>query len=203
VLDWRKDIQVRSARIWATPLTAAQFKQVTGLDAFPDFLKSNVGPDNLLNARQNGEVNYTICGVHAKVVARWDYEAPPGAKDAHYALLRGTQANLVIKQGAEEKYAPTLYIENIAGASTADFEKAVRGAVGKLAKDWPGVDVKAAGIAWKIIVPEKYNVGHEAHFAQVTEKYLRYLADGKIPAWETAGMLAKYFTTTEAYRLSR
>jgi hypothetical protein len=46
-------------------------------------------------------------------------------------------------------------------------------------------------------------VGHEAHFAQVTEKYLRYLAQGKLPAWEVPNMLAKYYVTTKAYELSR
>ena len=39
---------------------------------------------------------------------------------------------------------------------------------------------------WKINIPEKYHVGHEAHFAQVTEKYLRYLIDGKLPALGSA-----------------
>jgi hypothetical protein len=83
------------------------------------------------------------------------------------------------------------------------FEKRVRAAVAKLGKDWAGLEVRPAGPAWEIVVPEKYNVGHEAHFAQVTENYLRYQADGRLPKWEVAGMLAKYYTTTEAYRLSR
>ncbi len=45
-------------------------------------------------------------------------------------------------------------------------------------------------------------MGHEQHFAQVTEKFLRFLAEGNMPAWEVPDMLAKYYTTTEAYRLS-
>lgn len=203
VLDWRKEVKVISARIWPTAMTVAQFKQVTGLDAYPDFLQSEVDYNNVLQVRQNGEVNYTLRGVHVKLTALWNFEAPPGARDTHYAMLRGTRANLVVKQGAKQKYAPTLYIENVSGVAAAEFEKHVRAAVAKLAKTWPGVEVKPASGAWEIVVPEKYNVGHEAHFAQVTENYLRYLAAGKLPKWETAGMLAKYYTTTEAYRLSR
>ena len=53
---------------------------------------------------------------------------------------------------------------------------------------------------WKIVVPEKYHIGHEAHFKQVTEKYLRYLKDGKLPKWEVPNMIAKYYTTTEALK---
>ena len=202
VLNWRKDIKVTSAKSWPTKLTLAQFKQATGLEEYPNFLKKDVGPDNILNVSQNGEVNYTIRGIHAKVTALWNFEAPAGTKDSHNALFRGTRANLVIKQGPEQNYNPTLCIENVAGTPVAEFEKIVRAAVAKLAITWPGVEVKPAGTAWDIMVPAKYNVGHEAHFAQVTQRYLRYLADGKMPAWETAGMLAKYYTTTEAYRLA-
>lgn len=202
VLDWRKDIKVRSARIWPTQLTLTQFKQITGLSKYPEFLQSEVSSNNLLNVRQNGEVNYTIRGIHTKVTARWNYEAPTGAKDSHYSLLRGTRANLIIKQGAEQNYVPTLYIRNVSNTPVAEFERTVHKAFHSLTKIWTGLDVKRIGSAWEVIIPDKYKTGHEAHFAQVTEKYLNYLATGIIPEWETAGMLAKYFTTTEAYRLS-
>lgn len=203
VLDWRKDVRVHSARIWSTPITLAQFERVTGQKEFPGFLSSEVDTNKVLQARQNGEVNYTVCGIHVKVTALWKFEAPPGAKDTHYSLVRGSKANLVIRQEAAQNYMPTLSIESHSGKASASFEKAVRSAVAKLAKTWPGLDVRSAGGGWELVVPEKYNVGHEAHFAQVTQKYLHFLADGKMPRWETAGMLAKYFVTTEAYRLSR
>ncbi len=50
---------------------------------------------------------------------------------------------------------------------------------------------------WKVNIPEEYKVGHEAHFAQVTEKYLQYLKDGALPAWEIPNMITKYYTTTQ------
>ena len=65
-----------------------------------------------------------------------------------------------------------------------------------------GLEVKAAGQWWEIVVPEKYSVGHEAHFAQVTDKYLAYRAKGSLPDWEVPNMLAKYYTSTEGYRLA-
>jgi len=223
-LDWRKDIHVLNARRWATKLTFDQFKRVTGLDGYPDFLNANVDADRALNVFENGEANYTVRGVHAKVTVLWRFEAPPGAKDAHYSVLRGTRAVLTIKQGVEQGYRPTLYIENKSGANAADFERIARAAVAKLCATHPGVDLKSAGenlgrrgttalpdlgvdskpagAMWQVVVPDKYDVGHEAHFAQVTEAFLRYLAEGKLPDWEVPNMLAKYYTTTEAYRLS-
>jgi hypothetical protein len=52
-------------------------------------------------------------------------------------------------------------------------------------------------------VPEKYNEGHEAHFGRVTEKYLQYLKEGKLPSWEVPNMIAKYYTTTSALELAK
>jgi predicted dehydrogenase len=200
-LDWRKDIKVLEARHWPTRLTLDQFKRNTGLDAYPDFLKPNVDANGELSVDENGEASYTVRGVHAKVTVLWRFEAPPGAKDMHNSVMRGTRATLTINQGPDQGYQPTLYIEDASGDAAADFERKVRDAVAKLSAVHPGVEVKAAGSSWQVVVPEKYDVGHEAHFAQVTENFLRFLAEGRLPDWETPNMLAKYYTTTEAYRL--
>lgn len=201
-LDWRKDVKVLSARRWSTKITPEQFKRSTGLEHSPDFLKKDIGPDGALEVYANGEVGYALRGVHAKVTPLWRFEAPPGAGDTHYALVRGTRCNLLIKQGAEQNYKPALYVENKSAASAVQFEQAVRAAVARLNVNWPGVDLKPAGASWEIVIPDKYRVSHEQHFGQVTEKFLRCLAEGKMPDWEVPNMLAKYYTTTEAYRLS-
>lgn len=201
-LNWKKDIKVLAAHQWPTRLTPAQFKRVTGLDRYPDYFKKDIGPDGALNVSANGDVAYTLRGVHVKVAALWRFEAPPGTKDTYYAVVHGTRATLTIKQGAEQHYLPTLYVENSSGVPAEQFEHTLRTAIGRLCSTWPGLDIKPAGKAWEIVIPEKYKVGHEAHFAQVTEKYLRFLAEGRMPAWEVPNMLAKYYTTTEAYRLN-
>ena len=44
--------------------------------------------------------------------------------------------------------------------------------------------------------------GHEAHFGQVATRFFDYLRDPKrLPAWERANMLAKYYTTTKGLEL--
>ena len=52
-------------------------------------------------------------------------------------------------------------------------------------------------------MPAVLKIGHEAHFAQVTAKYLEYLKDGKLPEWEVPNMITKYFITTSALKLSK
>lgn len=201
VLNWKRDIQVADAKHWPTRMTRDEFKRVTGLDAYPDFLRRDVNSEGVLEVFQNGDVTYQIRGVWAKVTALWNFEAPPGTKDTHYSLLRGSRADLVIRQGPEQKFVPTLYVNPKAGAG--EFGEKLRQAVNGLARRWPGVEVKSAGANWEIVIPERYVVGHEAHFAEVTNNYLRYLADGKMPEWEVPNMIAKYYVTTEAQRLSQ
>jgi len=202
-LDWKKDITVYAARHWPTCLTPEQFQKVTGLTEYPAFLKKDAAPDGSLKVLQNGEACYTLRGVHVKIRPLWKFEAPEGTKDSHYARLRGTKANIEVRQGPTQDYKPTLYVEARYGTNPADMETALRAAIANLAAKYPGIEVKAAGHLWQIAIPDKYAVGHEAHFGAVTEHFLRYLKDGKLPSWEVPNMLAKYYTTTEAYRLSQ
>ena len=51
-------------------------------------------------------------------------------------------------------------------------------------------------------MPASYHVGHEAHFGQVAEQFLDYVAKGALPDWEVPNMLAKYYTTTKALELA-
>ncbi len=55
----------------------------------------------------------------------------------------------------------------------------------------------------QVNVPDKYRVGHEAHFGQVTDAFLEYLDGKPMPAWEKPNMLAKYYMTTKALELCR
>ncbi|MGA2137948.1 MAG: putative oxidoreductase C-terminal domain-containing protein [Verrucomicrobiia bacterium] len=196
------DVNVLSARRWATPITREQFKQVTGVDTFPDFLKPDV-KDGALQDYANGEFTYRLRGLCAKVSVTWNFEAPPGADDRHYSMMRGTKANLVIRQGAEQKYKPVLYVENARKTDDTAFATALKVAIDTLQGKYPGVSFGRDGHSWWVTVPEKYDVGHEAHFAQVTENYLRYLRAGRLPDWEVPNMLTKYATIMKAYELSR
>ena len=196
------DARVLKARRWTTPITADEFGRVTGAREFPAFLNAHV-KEGVLQATANGEFTYTLKGVHARVSVTWEFEAPPGAGDTHFSVMRGTKASLTIKQGAEQGYTPVLYVQRASTISAADHEKALRAAISAVAKTWPGVDVEAEGDHFVVSVPAKYHNGHEAHFTQVTENFLEYLNEGALPAWEVPNMLTKYATIMQAYEMSR
>jgi hypothetical protein len=88
------------------------------------------------------------------------------------------------------------------GADSRLLAKALRAAVAALQPDYPGLQIQREGGIWHVLIPDKYRIGHEAHFRQVTERYLKYLVDGKLPDWETPNMIAKYNTTTDALEMA-
>lgn len=197
------DVEMKSARRWATAISPAQFEKVTGAKEFPTYLKRDVDPTGTLQVYCNGEMNYTLRGIHAKVSVVWNFEAPPGTKDTHYSIMRGSKANLVIRQGKEQNYKPMLYVEKVGSEDDAAFETKLRGAIDKLQTAWPGVAFHRDEKAWVLDVPAKYDIGHEAHFAQVTERYLKYLAEGKLPDWEVPNIIVKNATIMKAFEMSR
>lgn len=201
IIDYKKDIQFNNARRWPSYITLSQFKAITKLDKFPAFLKGNVVKDTILKVYANGSVNYKLFGVNVKLTAKWGYAAPENSGDSQNSVLHGTKADLYVRQGAAEKYTPVLYIEPV--NPSAEYEKLVMARLKDLQKKYPGVDLKKNDKGWEVIIPEKYKDGHEAHFGRVTEKYLGYLRDGDMPAWEVPNMIAKYFTTTKALALAK
>ena len=200
-LDYKRDVQVLRAKRWPTTLSLAQFGQVTKLSSWPDFLAPKISGGNL-DAFANGRIDYAVRGVHALVSVRWDYEAPPGAGDTHHSVMRGTRASLVIRQGERQAFTPTLYLEPHATSARSPWEAGLTAAMPHLAERYPGVELRPTDRGFEVVVPAHYHVGHEAHFGQVADDFLRYVATGALPSWEVPNMLAKYYTTTQALTLA-
>ncbi|HWA33206.1 MAG TPA: putative oxidoreductase C-terminal domain-containing protein, partial [Cyclobacteriaceae bacterium] len=200
VIDYTKDIQIGSAKRSATDMTLSQFKAITRLNEFPDYLQKDVVNDSVLRVYGNGEINYTLKGAHAKVSVIWNYKAPEGAGDTHYSIMRGTKSNLVIQQGPEQNYVTALYIQPV--GNDPGFEKTLLEEFKKLESKYPGISLQAARQGWEVIVPQQYRESHEAHFSRVAAKFLEYLKNRNMPEWEVPNMIAKYYTTTKALEVA-
>lgn len=198
----KSDVNVLSAKRWTTDLTPEMFEKVTLLKEYPDYLQKDL-ENGVLKVYSNGEINYTLKGIHAKVSVIWNFQAPEGAGDTHYSIMRGTKCNLVIKQGKEEGYKPQLYIEANPDVDIKEFAGYLYNTIQGLNSKYAGIELeKLSNTKWKLNIPDEFKVGHEAHFGQVTEKYLQYLIDGKLPDWEVPNMIVKYYTTTQALKLA-
>jgi predicted dehydrogenase len=183
-IDYRSEIEVLSASRWPTHMSAEQFRQVTG----------QAGGE--LDYYCNTRVSYALRGIHIKLDVLWNWEAPAGGGDTHYAAYRGTRARVEVRQGKEENYRPELYV-------VTDAAKAVEKKVAALTAKYPGIGAERRGAEVRVTIPDVYRNGHEAHFAQVTSQYFGYLKEpGLFPAWENPNMLAKYYVSTKGTELS-
>ncbi len=195
------DVEMLRAKRWPTILTPEEFTKVTKLTEYPEYLEKDI-VDGKLHTFSNGEMIYKIKGKHAKVSVIWNYQAPEGTGDTHYSIMRGTKCDLIIKQGPEENYKPVLYIQP---TIKSPFDNLLTSAVeNEIQELFPGTTAeKMSNGLWKINIPDEFKIGHEAHFAQVTENYLKYLEAGELPAWEIPNMITKYYTTIAGYKMAK
>jgi predicted dehydrogenase len=201
-VNYRQDIQVQDGKRWPTPVTAAKFTQVTGATAFPAELAPYVH-DGQFDYYCNNQVDYKIRGVQVRLKAIWNWESPAGV-DFHHAIYRGTRASIEVRQTVQENYLPELFVSANGPEPHPDVETAVCAHIDRLQMTYPGIGCETAGDEVHIIIPDRYRVGHEAHFAQVVEEFLNYMkSPNSMPAWERPNMLAKYFVTTTGVQMSR
>ena len=203
IIDYTRDIELLDANRWTTPIGPAQFTEVTGETIYPDFLKKDVENDTL-KVYCNGDISYKLKGICAKVSVTWNYTFPKGGGDTHFSVMKGSKADLVIRQGKEQSYRPELFVEAAKGIDLAAYEKDLTASMENIAKEYPGVALKKVSDGvWLVDIPAEYRNGHEAHFGEVTQHFLTYMKDGKLPDWEVPNMLAKYYVTTAALDMAK
>jgi len=187
-IDYRAEIRILAASRWPTSINPGQFRQVTGV----------VGEG--LDYYCNTSVTYALRGVHTRLDVLWRWEAPEGTGDTHLAVYRGSKSRVEVRQGQNENYRPELYV----APNRPGVAGALRSKVATLAHQYPGIELDERGEQFRVIIPDPYRVGHEAHFAQVTNQFFEYLRHPEtFPAWENPNMLAKYYVSTKGVELSR
>jgi predicted dehydrogenase len=184
ILDYRKDVKMEAAERFPTPMTAAEYKKVTGA--------AYAGAD-VFNYYCNTKVQYALRGVHIKLDVLWKYQSPTNGPDTLVAVYRGTRSRVEVREG--EVY--------IIPMNAAD-KGAILDAASKRLAHYGDVKATDAGDRIKLSIPGRLRVGHEAHFAQVAAKFFDYLKNpASMPAWEKANMLAKYYVSTMGVDLSQ
>jgi predicted dehydrogenase len=201
VLDYKKDIELLQAKRWPTSMTLPQFSKITSLASFPESLKPYL-KNNMLEVFANGEINYKLKGIYVKIRALWEYEAKKGG-DTHEAIIRGSKSSIVIRQGSEQNFEPTLYVEPIRGKDKAMVKTVLDKKIVEIQQKYPEIQLRETKSGWEIYIPKIYREGHEAHFAQVAKKYFSYIEQKEMPNWEVSNMIAKYYITTQALKMAK
>ena len=185
------DAKVVCAATWPTVLSPAEFELSTGVKLRQP-----------LSVESNGAFTWLLRGVCCKVSVEWRFMAERGAGDTHHSLMRGTNAELCVRQGAAEAYRPTLYVRSRRDAGAT--EAALACAIERLSARWPGICAVKAGERglWRIEMPEGLDPGHEGHFGEVVKDFLLRIDSGRVRGDELSNMLVKYRTVVEARDLA-
>jgi predicted dehydrogenase len=194
-IDYETDIRFMDARRWSTSVPLATFAKITGEDRFPDAVCDDVRGD-VLAYFCNGEVVYRVKGVPVHLREIWNLEVPPGGGDTHRSLIKGTRADLVIRQLPERGFKTELLI--VPRGHSEQVERAVRSCLGKWSDKYPGLAITKEQNALLIDIPDSLRTTHEQHFCKVRDAFLKHLDQVSLPPETRVCIVSKYTLLAEA-----
>jgi predicted dehydrogenase len=194
-IEYEKDIELLEARRWATRVPLDKFKKITGTHQFPDSIKDYVSNDTL-DYYCNGELIYRLKGVPVHLRELWYLDEPPGGKDTHRSLIKGTISDLMIRQLPEKGFKTELLV--IPRDNEQQVEEAVKDCLSKWSDRYPGLEATPEKNAFLIQIPDDLRTTHEQHFYRVRDAFIDHLDRGTEPPEHRACTIAKYTLLAKA-----
>ncbi|MDJ0819854.1 MAG: putative oxidoreductase C-terminal domain-containing protein, partial [Desulfobacterales bacterium] len=162
---------------------------------FPQSIREYVNND-ILDYFCNGELIYRIKGVPVHLKEIWYLEEPPGGKDTHRSLVKGTRSDLMIRQLPEHNFKTELLI--VPHDNFDKVAKSVRGCLSNWSDRYPGLSAIPEKNALLIDIPDKLRTTHEQHFYRVRDAFIDHLVNGTEPPEHRTCTVAKYTLLAEA-----
>jgi predicted dehydrogenase len=194
-IDYEKDMELIEARRWPTQVPRDKFAKITGTDQFPQKIREYVKND-ILDYFCNGELVYRLKGVPVHLREIWYLDEPPGGKDIHRSLIKGTRSDLMIRQLPEKGFKTELLI--VPRENRQQVEQAVRECLTKWSDKYPGLAATPEKNALLIQIPDDIRTTHEQHFYRVRDAFIEHLDKGSEPPEHRACMIAKYTLLAKA-----
>jgi predicted dehydrogenase len=193
---YARDIELLAARQWPTEVPRAAFARITGLADFPETLRAHVS-GGTLHLLCNASIDFRLRGVPVRIESLWELEPFEGGGDTHYALVRGTGAQVVIEQNAGTAFVPELFVR-----LPSERAGALAGAVASLRSAYPDLEMEGGKNGYRVAIPAALRTTHEQHFARVLDRFLACI-DGEAPPGNTAAdLVARYTLLARAAELS-
>lgn len=194
------DVRIVQSRTWDTEITAADFFESTGLGDWPDFLRKDVGSDNVLRCRANGEFAYWLKGVCVSVAVTWKVRDETGNGDDSYAAFNGTKCRLEIAADRNRGGETALFVRAQERTKPDALKDPLLRAMAKVDSLVPGLKAVSVSDGWRVDVPPEAVVEHDPSFYAFTRTFLDWVNRGDEPMFEYANLLVKYQTLTEAQK---
>ena len=196
---YERDVELLSARQWGTVVPRETFERITGIGDFPPALRANVR-DGALSYLCNSQLSYRLRGVPVRLETLWHLTIPEGGGDTHHAVMRGTEADLIVDQGPDTAFRTELTVHPAKGGT--GYARALQSAIASLRELFPGLGFEASGPTFRVTIPVALRTTHEEHFAAVLEQFLAYADDGQWPDNLGPDLVTKYTLLARAAELS-
>ena len=155
-----------------------ELRRVTGLKQLPGELDGADAATTSSPTTRTARRPTRCAESHVRVKALWNYEAPAGAGDTHTAArARQPRAPRGAAGRRAEVAARALRDAPTGRRTPRGSRRRSSGASPRWPQARPGLAVVDEGARLRVAIPDRYRVGHEAHFAEVTERFLSYLKD--------------------------
>jgi len=197
--EYDRDVELLSARQWPTEVPREMFTRITGLDDFPGALRHRVA-DGVLSYLCNAAVNFRLRGITVAIESRWALAVPEGGGDTHYALVRGTAADLIVEPSGRTRYVTELTVRPVDGG--AGYAAALGSAIESLEGAFPGLGIEPSAGEFRVTIPQALRTTHEQHFAKVLDQFLSRIDRGELSDNCGRDLVAKYRLLMRAAELS-
>jgi len=197
-VEWNRDLEFHRARRWTTPVPIDLYRASTGQAAFPDALLDYVNGDRL-ELPCNGEIEFSLKGVRARMRAEWGQCEPPGSGDRHPCTVRGTRCDLIVRHGAETSHVAELDLLRKPGIA---IEAPLAEAIASCQNEFPGLGYERRDGGFRLTIPASLRTDHESHFAMVLENFLDYVDAGRWPNWLAPSIRLRYEILAHARELA-
>jgi predicted dehydrogenase len=187
--DYDGDVELLCARQWPTAVGRDMFKLITGLDDFPGAVRERVA-DGMLSYLCNAAMSFRLRGIKAAIESRWALAVPDGGGDTHYALLRGTAADLIVEHSGRTHFETRLTVRPVDGGAV--YAAALGNAIESLEVTFPGLGIEPSAGEFRVTVPQALQTTHEQQFARVLDQFLSRIDHGELSDNYGRDLVAKY-----------
>ena len=200
--DYERDVQLLGARGWHTEIPLELYQRSTGRADFHPELEPSV-VNGVLHYGCNGVIDYRLRGVLVRQTAEWRPVEPEGGGDLHHTVIRGTRADVVVRQGPETGFKAEIHLRPIDAAAGPTLAAQLEARIEAWQADFPGLGVRPSDLGLQLDPPDDIRTPHEAHFAMVLESFLDYLDAGAWPSSLTPEIRTRYTLLAHAHQLAR
>jgi len=146
-------------------------------------------------------MTFRLRGIVATIESRWALAVPEGGGDTHYALIRGTAADLIVEHSGLTRHVTELTIRPVDGG--AGYAAVLENAIESLEAEFPGLGIEPLAGEYRIAIPQALRTTHEQHFAKVLDQFLSRMDCGVLSDNYGRNLVAKYRLLMRAAELSR